>query len=59
MPTRSEDVAALAESADVALEPSRYAIIAAALDGFAPLLDSLDAVAVDDESPPDLFDARW
>ena len=59
MPTQPEDVAALAESAGVALDPARYAVVAAALDAFAPFLDSLGAVAVDDESPPAVFDARW
>ena len=57
--TQPEDVAALAESAGIALDPARYAVIAAALDAFAPLLDSLSAVAVDEESPPDVYDARW
>ena len=51
--TQPEDVAALAESAGIALDPARYAVIAAALDAFAPLLDSLGAVEVEEESPPD------
>jgi hypothetical protein len=57
--TQPEDVAALAESAGIAFDPARYAVIASALDAFAPLLDSLGAVAVEDESPPEMYDARW
>ena len=59
MPTQPDDVAALADSAGIALDPARYAVIAAALDAFAPLLDTLEAVEVEDESPPTVFDARW
>ena len=59
MTTQPEDVAALAESARIALDPARYAVIAAALDAFAPLLDSLSAVAIDEDSPPEVWDARW
>jgi hypothetical protein len=57
--TQPEDVAAMAEAAGQALDPARYAVIAATLDAFAPLLDSLATVAVDDEPPPTVFDARW
>jgi hypothetical protein len=59
VPTQPEDVAALAQSAGIALHPARFAAIAAALDAFAPLLDSLSAVAVEDESPAEVYDARW
>ena len=49
----------MANAAGLALDPARYAAIATALDAFAPLLDSLAMVAVDDEPPPVVFDARW
>jgi hypothetical protein len=57
--TQPDDVAAMANAAGLALDPARYATIARALDAFAPLLDSLAMVAVDDEPPPAVFDARW
>jgi hypothetical protein len=57
--TQPEDVAALADAVGLALDPARYAVVAAALDAFAPLLDSLGAVETDDEVPPVVFDARW
>jgi hypothetical protein len=57
--TQPEDVAALADAVGLALDPARYAVVAAALDAFAPLLDSLGAVETGDEVPPVVFDARW
>jgi hypothetical protein len=57
--TQPDDVAAMANAAGLELDPARYATIATALDAFAPLLDSLAMVAVDDERTPAVFDARW
>jgi hypothetical protein len=54
-----EEVATLAAAAGLALSPERCAVVAGALDAFAPLLDSLLAVDVDDTVPPAVFDARW
>jgi Asp-tRNA(Asn)/Glu-tRNA(Gln) amidotransferase C subunit len=59
MATDPEEVARLAAAAGLALSPERCAVVAGALDAFAPLLDSLSAVDVDDAVPPEVFDARW
>jgi hypothetical protein len=59
VPTQPEDVAALSEPLGIVLDPARCAVVAAALDAFAPFLDSLGVVEVDDEDAPVVFDARW
>jgi hypothetical protein len=60
MPTEPEDVAIAAAAARLPLNPERCAVVAGALDAFAPLLDSLSAVEVEEQIvAPDVFDARW
>jgi hypothetical protein len=59
VPTDPVEVARLAAAAELALSPERCAVVAGALDAFAPLLDSLLAVDVEDTVPPAVFDARW
>jgi hypothetical protein len=59
VPTRPDDVAAFAEAAGAPLDPSRYALLAATLDAFAPLLGSLETVTAGEEEPPAVYDARW
>jgi hypothetical protein len=59
MPTEPGEVARLAEDAGLALSAERCAIVAGALDSFAPILESFSGVDVDDDTPPPVFDARW
>lgn len=60
MATRPEDVEAIARAAGLRLEPDRCVAVARAIDAYGPLLDSVEAVDLDDGSPPPtVFDPRW